>query len=107
MGMNVKLTTVCMCKRFVEETEEDSCNEESTEFASTTEVGSPKPHNCGDNLQTLLESENHTLSKLLQAMHRTQRVPNDNVAAVLPKFNPDRTGSDGASWCATVQGAGA
>jgi len=37
-------------KRFVKETEEDSCNEESTDLGSTSAVGSPNPHNCGDNL---------------------------------------------------------
>ncbi|XP_039226544.1 uncharacterized protein LOC120320579 [Drosophila yakuba] len=88
-------------KRYADAVESDA--EHESDRDSTSEVGSPTPTpNSENNLLTILESQTRHFSELLKQVQNSQRDPKNSNAVVLPKFNPERSGSDAQSWCSTV-----
>ncbi|XP_043862569.1 uncharacterized protein LOC122756547 [Drosophila santomea] len=88
-------------KRYADAVESDAGHESGCD--STSEVGSPTPtSNSENNLLTILESQNRHFSELLKQVQNSQRDPKNSSAVVLPRFGPERSGSDAQSWCSTV-----
>ncbi|XP_044573262.1 uncharacterized protein LOC123257593 [Drosophila ananassae] len=84
-------------KRFAESPVKDSDNE-----SSSSEVGLPPPPADDANLLSILEMQNRNFAELIKQVQCSQNEPKDAKNIVLPKFNPDRAGSDALSWCSTV-----
>nr|XP_041632661.1 uncharacterized protein LOC121502847 [Drosophila kikkawai] len=80
----------------------ESLDEDSDGGSSSSEVGLPPPPTNDANLFTILELQNRNFVELIKEVQRSQHEPKDTKTIVLPKFNPDRAGSNALSWCSTV-----
>ncbi|XP_032578237.1 uncharacterized protein LOC116801622 [Drosophila sechellia] len=90
-------------KRRANHNESSEEEEGHPDDSSTSEVGSPIPTlNNENSLLTILESQNRHFSELLKQVQHSQRESRESFAVVLPRFNPERAGSDAQSWCSTV-----
>jgi len=84
-------------KRFAESPTEESENE-----STSSEVGLPPPPVNDANLLSISEMQNSNFAELIKQVQCSQIEQKDAKNSVLPKFNPDRAGSDALSWCSTV-----